>query len=119
MVCSLRIAAILRTTNGSCGERLAPRSLPPILCSVNRLGVGFLGKGGNPAAGYSFVRPPRKSFPDAKPRWSLRLREKHPIAARSRGMIRRDMGFFPGKGKTFIKVEVGTSPFYMSAFCCF
>ncbi len=27
-------------------------------------------------------------------------------------MIRRDMGFFPGKGKTFIKVEVGTSPFY-------
>ena len=78
-----------------------------------QVGRCFLGKGGNAAAGYSFVRPPPANrFLTQSRAGGLRLREKHPIAARSRGMIRRDMGFFPGKGKTFIKVEVGTSPFY-------
>ena len=57
MVCSLRIAAILRTTNGSCGELSRRAVSPPILCSVNEVGVAFSGKGGNPAVEYSFVRP--------------------------------------------------------------
>ena len=87
MVCSLRIAAILRTTNGSCGG-LSRRAVCRQSYAPSTGWALLFVKGRELRCGMP-LRParPAERFLTRSRVGGLRLREKHSIAARQKGMI--------------------------------